>query len=142
MDKTKTRALAQQVLETWPAIFYRLRTIAPQTPEGMAATVGQMRCLLSLHKEPQSLRSLASHHGVSAPTMSRMISELVGRGWVSRAEASGDRRQVVLELLPPGRDVLQSMREKMLDQIVTLLQKLTPEEQDALALGLQGLLRV
>jgi DNA-binding MarR family transcriptional regulator len=141
MDKAKTRALAQQVLEIGPAIFHTLRSIAPQA-DGVATTVGQMRCLLSLRAEPQSLSSLASHHGVSAPAMSRMVSELVARGWVSRVEALGDRRQVVLELLPPGRDALHTMHQQMLDQIAVLLENLTPQEQDALALGLRGLLRV
>ena len=134
-----TRQLAQRFLEVAPAALYALRP--PRTPGEPGGILGQMRCLHALEAGPRSLGELAAGYGVSAPTMSRMISVMVDRGWVSRADAPEDRRQLVLSLLPSGREALRDLQAHALDRLAELLEALDPGEQAALATGLDGLAR-
>ena len=62
--------------------------------------------MLSAQPHARTLTDLAALQGVSLPTMSNSISALVDRGWVQRATAGADRRQVVIEVTPTGRAAL------------------------------------
>jgi DNA-binding MarR family transcriptional regulator len=138
-----TRQLARCFLEVAPAALHWLRGAGrAHRKELPGATIGQWRCLHMLEQQQHSLHELAERYGVSAPTMSRMISGMVERGWVSRAEAPGDRRQLVIKLLPPGERAMRDLHAEALDHLAELLEALTPEECQALAAGLTGLSRV
>jgi DNA-binding MarR family transcriptional regulator len=136
------RQLAQCFLEIAPAALHWLRSAGRAHGEELpGVTIGQWRCLHMLEGQQHSLRELAARYGVSAPTMSRMISSMVERGWVSRAEAPGDRRQLVIKLLPPGERAMRDLHAEALNHLAELLEALTPEEREALAAGLTGLSR-
>lgn len=105
-------------------------------------TMAQFRSMGILHKAPRSLNELAALHEVSPPTMSRLTSTLVERGWVRREQDAQDRRQVVLSLTEQGERVLQALRDRSIDHLADILSNLTPEESVALAMALGGLARV
>ncbi len=137
-----TDSLAEHFLTVAPAVLKAMHARGAGRASGDSpATLGQLRCLVALAEGPQSLCSLARHYGVSAPSMSRMISALVRRGWVSRAEAPEDRRQLVLTLLPPGEAALRDLHAEALDRLSALFAALTPAERAALEQALQGLER-
>ena len=129
---------AQHLLALLPRLSHRLRDAA----QPHALTVGQFRCLAILTHGPLTLGELANRYGVSPPTMSRMVSGLVERGWVSRVEDPLDRRWVRLEALPAGRAAWEEMFEDARAQLAELLEGLTPEELAHLQHGLQALARL
>lgn len=76
--------------------------------------------------EPVNLRSLARHMGVTASTMSLNVDRLERAGYVRRARARTDSRQVELRLTAAGNRIKQ--QQKLLD----------PELVRALLKHLQG----
>jgi len=71
------------------------------------ATVGfqvsHYRMLKLLRQQPRTLSELAACQVVAPPIMSRTVSVLVKRGWVTRAEAPQGRRRVQLCITDEGR---------------------------------------
>ncbi len=128
-------ATAQHLLALLPRLSHRLR----EASQPHQITVGQFRCLAILSHGPMTLGELANRYGVSPPTMSRMVSGLVERGWVSRVEDPLDRRWVRLEALPAGRAVCMEMFEDAREQLARSLAGLTPEQLGHLHQGLQAL---
>ncbi|MCW5848568.1 MAG: MarR family transcriptional regulator [Anaerolineae bacterium] len=133
-----THTTAQHLLALLPRLSHRLRDAA----QPHQITVGQFRCLALLSRGPTTLGELANRYGVSPPTMSRMVSGLVERGWVSRVEDPLDRRGVRLEALPTGRAICEEMFEDAREQLAQYLEGLTPEELAHLHHGLQAVARL
>jgi DNA-binding MarR family transcriptional regulator len=105
---------------------------------GMGIT--DFEILLRLDSEPPPglrLGELSSAVRLTQPSLSRAGARLARRGWLSRADAPGDRRGVLIAITPAGRQALRravpvharTIRELLLDP-------LTPGEQDLLARAL------
>src|SRR5436853_326492 len=136
--KEMAYAAAQQLMEVLPRLKHRLHEVSREH----TLTPGQFRCLMILNRQPMTLSELAEKYEVSAPTMSRMVSALVERGLVSRAEDPSDRRLVNLAVLPAGRAAWEEMLEDSRAHLAQFLEQLTLEELTHLSLGLQGLARL
>jgi DNA-binding MarR family transcriptional regulator len=76
----------------------------------------------------QKLGSLAAREGVAAPTMTRIVEALVQDGLVRREVAPGDRRAVVLEATPRGRQVMERGRARRIQRLAEELSHLAPDE--------------
>src|SRR4051812_42509863 len=100
------------------AIVRASRALVRITVSALAAvsdevTLPQLRTLAVVSVEgPQTVSALAERLDVHASTMTRMCSRLVARGLVVRTPSAIDRREVVIELTPPG----QSLVDIVLDQ--------------------------
>lgn len=75
---------------------------------------------------------LADFEKVQPPSMTRVIAVLEDRGLVIRAPHATDRRQVVLTVTVPGREVVQQSRRLREAWLARRLRELTPEERAAL----------
>ena len=86
--------------------------------------------------EPQSLRELARHMGVSDSTMSLTLDKLVRDGYVVRVRSENDARRLHLRLTPAG--VAIKRQQKVLDPrlVAALLSRLDPEDRDRALAGL------
>jgi DNA-binding MarR family transcriptional regulator len=140
-DKTAARAAtAETLLETFPSVMgfvaSRLRRNA-----GVDNPV-HFRLLRTLRRGPRSLHELAELHGVKLPTMSRTVSVLEGRGWVSRTRSRDDRRTVFASITDEGRAALERVEQLAIDRASELLACLSDEENDHLHAGLEALYRV
>jgi DNA-binding MarR family transcriptional regulator len=98
-------ACAKAVMDAvLPVMSYMRRQMRGHRGE---LSLSQFRMLVRISREPEaSLSSLAEHLGSSVSAVSRAVSGLVQQGLLMRAEARGDRRQVVLSLTPQGQAVL------------------------------------
>jgi DNA-binding MarR family transcriptional regulator len=98
-------ACAKDVMDALlPVMSYMRRQMRGHRGE---LSLSQFRMLVRISREPDaSLSSLAEHLGSSLSAVSRAVSGLVHKGLLSRVEASGDRRQVLLALTPQGQAVL------------------------------------
>jgi DNA-binding MarR family transcriptional regulator len=70
------------------------------------------------------------------------VTGLVERGWVTRSRNCDNRRLYRLALTDDGRAVAGLVGEHLRGQHEQLLGELTPDERQALAVGLAGLVRV
>jgi DNA-binding MarR family transcriptional regulator len=75
---------------------------------------------------------LADHEKVQPPSMTRVIAVLEERGLVMRGPHATDRRQVVLTVTEPGREVVQKSRQLREAWLARRLHELTPQERAAL----------
>lgn len=82
---------------------------------------------------PLGLRELARAAGVSAPTATRMVDGLEGRGIVRRERCVEDRRAVRLSLTPEGEAAMAEHRARMVARRRALFERLGPGERRAAA---------
>src|SRR5215472_17135948 len=75
---------------------------------------------------------LAEHEKVQPPSMTRVIAALVDSGLVTRASHPTDRRQVVLNASPSGRELVGKARRRRDAWLAKRLAGLSPEERAAL----------
>ena len=132
---TKREVVAQQVIEVIPLVA---RTLASELrrPGHTLSPVFHCGLLAILASRQHNLSELAEKHGVSAATTSDSITALVGRGWVSRVRDPHDRRRVLIELTPAGRDVFDVIRSAAEARVAELLASLSSDECDQLLAGL------
>lgn len=85
-------------------------------------TLPQFRTLVVLQSHgPTRLNRLAERLGVTASTALRMVDRLIAAGLVDRRENEQDRREVVIELTPDGRsmvDRVTASRRAKIENIV------------------------
>jgi DNA-binding MarR family transcriptional regulator len=100
-------------------------------------TVAQFRVLGYIGRHEQSSnRELAEHIGVKPPVMSRLVETLVKKGFISRASASEDRRQVILKLSPRGKKRYEASRQAAREKFAVRFATLGRQQRDSLAKGL------
>jgi DNA-binding MarR family transcriptional regulator len=123
--------------------------VVPQVTRVIAADIrrsgldiepGYIHLLRILSRSDRSLGDLAEVFTVSAPTMSKTVSTLEGRGWVQRRRSEADGRVVLVSLTPDGGDLLARAEDYMLTRIEEALSSLDGGDREALYTGL-GILR-
>ena len=86
-------------------------------------------------------RSLGQLLGLEKSTVSRLAAGLQRRGWVGRERDPANRRFYQLQLTPEGRAVADRIGQELRTHHEQLLGALTPDEREALTIGLAGLAR-
>ena len=92
-----------------------------------------------LSKGDRNLGELADVFSVSAPTMSKTVSTLEGRGWVQRRRSEADGRVVLVSLTPDGADLLARAEDYMLARIEERLSSLDEDDRERMFSGLETL---
>ncbi|MDW5323636.1 MarR family winged helix-turn-helix transcriptional regulator [Plantactinospora sp. KLBMP9567] len=111
-----------------------------QTPCGQAMSVSEAHALAEIHREG-GLRQveLARRLRLEKSTVSRLVGQLVGRGWLERTGAAGDGRGVWLTLTAQGcraADRLAAAREA---RFAALLDRIPPDERPAILAAVRRL---
>lgn len=88
---------------------------------------------------PLRLSELAHREGVTAPTMSRVLSALDEAGLVQRAPDPGDARGVLITVSDAGRLRLREVRSHRTALIARRLDRLDGAQRDALEAALPAL---
>ena len=89
-----------------------------------------------------NLTDLAAAEQVRAPTMSRLVSDLVALGLVERTTSTRDARAVRIAASDHGRGLLDQGRNLRLGALTRSVQALSPEEQALLAQAVGLLSRI
>ncbi|MFE3543888.1 MarR family winged helix-turn-helix transcriptional regulator [Nocardia sp. NPDC059177] len=114
------------------------RTSGPVLAAGL--TSSQFGALETLYfVGPLPAGQLADKHLKSPNNFTLVITNLEKRGLVRREKAPNDRRVVLIELTPAGREIVEATMPSYVQAIVTDLDVLTPAEQDQLAALLRKL---
>jgi DNA-binding MarR family transcriptional regulator len=137
LSSVETSYISQQILEIIPLV---MRTIAFELRQGEHLVVApHFRVLWMLKHRAYTLSELAEHQAVTLPTMSNSITILEERGWVARFRSDNDRRKVLIELSPAGRDVLSQVQREAEQRVTEHLSSLSESEGLKLIEGLQVL---
>lgn len=137
---TGAEAAAAKIVEIVPLVRGVLAADLRRT--GHALDPAHFRLLIELCPRSFTLGELAQRCAVSAPTISRSVSTLEERGWVKRTSSMEDGRQVLAEITPQGRELIEEMKRHTERQIAEHLEPLTSEELHKLSQGFDVLRRV
>lgn len=90
---------------------------------------GQLSVLATLDRHgAMTAGALAAHEQVRPPSMTKTVACLLDAGYVTRTPSDEDRRQIVVDLTPAARTLLQvdrARRDRWLDE---RLRELTPDQ--------------
>lgn len=129
---------AHALLEIVPEVMQEIRRHV-RNQRGQDLTILQLRTLAFLHGNPGApLSAVADHVGLTRPSMSTQVSNLVERNLLSRTTLPTDRRYVALHVTDQGATILAAVRENARDSLAAMVAQLTPDERvrviEALAL--------
>src|SRR5918997_2138817 len=109
---------------------------------GLQMSLSEMMALGELADvESMSQQELGQLLGLEKSTVSRLVVGLQHRGWVERERDPSNRRFYQLQLTPEGRELADRIGQDLRDHHEKLLGALTPDEREALTVGLTGLAR-
>ncbi len=111
-----------------------------RTPCGQPLPVSEAHALTEIAREGQLRQvELARRLRLQKSTVSRLVSNLAGRGWVRRSGADDDGRGVLLELTDAGVEAATRMAEARRDRFAALLDRIPDEERADVVRALQRL---
>jgi DNA-binding MarR family transcriptional regulator len=122
--------LSYQVTSTADALR---RSAALQMRREHDVSLAQVRTLsLILHLQPVRLRDVAADAGADKAQISRVVTSLVARGYVTRRALAGDARSAHLELTEEGRAKMAAIERSLDDRDRALRAALQPGEVEQL----------
>ncbi len=128
---------AQQVLEIVPAVMHTIRAEF-RTQRSRDLSVAQFRTLAYIkNNDGASLSSLATHIGLTLPSMSKLIDGLVSRGLVTRDLDQEDRRKICLCLTKTGKEELETAYEHTQAFLADKISGLAKEDLDIVSRSMQ-----
>ena len=77
-----------------------------------------------------AMHDLASALRIRRSTATRLVDQLQRKGWARRLSGTEDRRQVLLEILAPGRERVLAFEDGMTQACGEMLVQLRPRERD------------
>jgi DNA-binding MarR family transcriptional regulator len=108
----------------------------------LGVTSGQVSLLAAIKHDPGiTATELAERERVSAPGMSGHLVRMEAAKLIERTRAS-DRRRIGLFITPDGDKVLKSVRKRRTAWLVERLDRLKPEERDAVENSIDALERL
>jgi DNA-binding MarR family transcriptional regulator len=78
---------------------------------------------------PTRMGALAERMGANPSTFSRSIDRMVTWGWVERTTSPGSRREILIQVTPAGRALVDEVTERRRRGIADILARMTEEDQ-------------
>jgi len=133
---------AREVLDVVPAVLRPIRQqMRSHRAEGLSIPQFRSLCFVERY-DGASLSMVADHLDLSLPTVSRMISGLVQRGYMQRKSSEDDRRHVSLSLRPRGQSVMREARTATQKFLSQKFETLPLDQREALITAMQALREV
>jgi DNA-binding MarR family transcriptional regulator len=112
------------------------RSLSPAS--GLSLTAAATLATLE-RSGPCRLTWLATREGVTQPAMTQLIARLEDAGLVDRAADPADGRVVQVRITADGRAMLAGRRAVRAERVAGLLDRLSPDELEALAAALPAM---
>jgi DNA-binding MarR family transcriptional regulator len=117
------QAVAQSEYQALAEFRYQIRRFlhfSEQAARAAGIEPQQHQLLLTLRALPGGMAAvgtLAERLQIQHHSAVELVDRLVERGLVSRARAPGDRRQVLVQLQPPGEEALEKLAQTHLAEL-------------------------
>jgi DNA-binding MarR family transcriptional regulator len=128
--------LAAGVAATLERMIGLFRSLSPAS--GLSLTAAATLATLE-RSGPCRLTWLAVREGVTQPAMTQLIARLQDAGLVERAADPADGRVVQVRITVEGKAMLADRRAVRAERLAGLLDRLTPDEHEALAAALPAM---
>ncbi len=142
MDELSSRAAPFQAILTAQRTVVRalFRARIPEWVH-LDLTMGQLKTLMVLAcQRATNISALAETLGVSKPTASILVEQLVQLGYAERTEDPEDRRRTLTTLTKAGGDLVERLRhDGPPGSLVRWLEMMAPDDLAALQRGMQAL---
>jgi DNA-binding MarR family transcriptional regulator len=137
------RTTNAQLATTLRDAIYRFNRRSRQTRPVGDLTIAQLSALTSLELGGALTPSeLAEVERVQPPTMTKLVAKLEERGLVQRTPHPTDRRQVILSVTEPGREILAQFERARDEWLSRRLAELSLAERETLRQAAEILQRV
>ncbi|MFI5484745.1 MarR family winged helix-turn-helix transcriptional regulator [Micromonospora echinaurantiaca] len=111
-----------------------------RTPCGQPLPVSEAHAMVEIARDGQLRQvELARRLRLEKSTVSRLVTNLVNRGWVHRGPADGDGRGVLLVLTDAGATAAARQADARRDRLTALLDRIPDHERAAVVRALQAL---
>jgi DNA-binding MarR family transcriptional regulator len=129
-------ALAAGVAAGLERLIGLFRWLSP--PSGLSLTAAATLATLE-RSGPRRLTALAAREGVTQPAMTQLVARLQDTGLVERVPDPADGRVVQVCITAEGQAMLAGRRAVRAERVAALLERLSPDEQAALAAALPAM---
>jgi len=129
-------ALAAGVAAALERLIGLFRSLSPAS--GLSLTAAATLATLE-RSGPCRLTWLAVREGVTQPAMTQLVARLQEAGLVDRAPDPDDGRVVQIRITADGKAVLAGRRAVRAERVAGLLDRLSPDQRDALAAALPAM---
>ena len=139
MSSSDRRAHVKELQHEFYRLFVRRRHNAIQMAQTIDPEIepAAYSVLFTLQREgPQRMTAIAKHLGIGKPTLSRQLSALEGRGFLTKKADPADGRALVISLTQQGSSRLESAQQDRSERYLHMLQPWNEEE----IVSLSGLL--
>jgi DNA-binding MarR family transcriptional regulator len=127
------RSAAGLASELRPAVMRLARRLRQMRDEGLGLNANQLSAMaVLLNSGDQLMGELAALEKVQPPSMTRIVNGLEQRGLVARRADPDDKRQCLVTLTGPGRQVLLANRRRRDQWLALRIAELDPDEQEVL----------
>jgi DNA-binding MarR family transcriptional regulator len=125
---------AEEIAALLEGVVRRQRRASQDQLEGLGVTPGQVRVLRTLRHAEGALRvsELAERLGIVPRSATSVVDSLENTGLVVRSADPGDRRATLVSLTDQGAKVLQSVRRRKRDALISQVERLDGQQQSAL----------
>ncbi len=89
-----------------------------------------------IQRKDCNVRAVAEDNLITVPAASRMITDLVKKGFVSRSPSQTDRRVIYLHLTSDGAKIREVVHQEAGELLGDLLDRMSVPEREALETGL------
>jgi DNA-binding MarR family transcriptional regulator len=102
-------------------------------------TLSQLQALTHVAERRQSsVGAIAEALGVTHPAAVKLVDKLTRKGLVTRGVAPQDHRQSSIAITVEGRELVNRIRRERSQRLESVLDRMMPEERQALIQGLQA----
>ena len=134
---TDPDSCARNLIDGLPPVMWFIRRQV-RRHRSHRLSVPQYRALCLLDRMPNaSLSEVADHLGATLPTASRMVSNLVTKGFAERKPCPDDRRQMSLQLTTKGRRAYEGAQQETRESLATELSNLTDAQRATIAAAMR-----
>lgn len=139
MSSSDRRTHVKELQHEFYRLFVRRRHNAIQMAQTIDPEIepAAYSVLFTLQREgPQRMTAISKHLGIGKPTLSRQLSTLAHRGFITKQADPADGRALVISLTEEGRTRLESAQKDRSERYLHMLQPWSEEE----IVSLSGLL--
>ena len=133
---------AREILDVVPSVMRDIRT-QMRCRRTTELSVPQFRSLLFVNNNAgASLSEVADHMGLTLPSTSKLVDDLIQKGLMTRQEQAKDRRRVSLGVTPRGVTILEACRRGTLEYLAEKLSSVSSDDQAAIVKAMKAMHKV
>jgi len=133
---------AHELLDVVPLVMRDIRS-QMRSRRTTDLTVPQFRTLVFVNNNTgASLSEVAEHMGITLPSTSKLVDDLIKKGMMTRREHLRDRRRVSLAVTPRGVAVFEVSRKGTLEYLAEKLGSTSVDDCEAIVKAMKAMRQV